>query len=134
MSDLSEAFGMKTEATPEYTELFNQLLFAELTANTEAILSILRDEGNNVPLAVIEDEKEGTDGLLIEELDQKPNVLGIRLLDSNNGSKFVIEVSTDDDVIFAQPISKNTFTQLRGLAIDPDIAVVNVKSKLSHAI
>lgn len=134
MSDLSETLGMNTEATPEYTELFNQLLFAELTTNTEAILSILGGEGNNVPLAVIEDEKEGTDGLLIEELDQKPNVLGIRLLNSNNGSKFVIEVSTDDDVIFAQPISENTFTQLRGLAIDPDIAVVNVKSKLSHAI
>ena len=136
MSDLiKEGFEeINTESTPEYKELFNQHLFAELTVNTRDALSALKEDANDVPSATIEEEMDEEDGLFVEKVDKKSNLLGVRLLDPSNKSKLVIEVSANDDELFAQPISTEVWNRLSALAVDPDIAVANVKSKLSHAI
>ena len=133
LNEVSEIKEMGTEGTTEYNELLHRKLFEELTINTSQILQAFSEEPNDVPKEEITSNKDDGEGLFAEE-DESIKMIRIRILTPENHSKVSIEVSTDENNLFAQPITSETYTELQRLMIDPDVAMMNVKSKLKNII
>ncbi len=133
LQEIPEVKEMGTEGTAEYNELLNRELFEELTINTSQILQALSEEPNDVPKEEIASNRDDHDGLFAEEVPNK-NLISIRILTPENHSKISIEVSTGKRNLFAQPITSKTYTELQKFVIDPEVAMMNAKSKLKNAI
>ncbi len=132
-NEITEVKELETEATQEYNELLNRKLFEELTINTPQILLTLSDEPNDVPKEEIGSNREETDGLFAEENSEK-DMIRIMILTPDNHSKMSVDVSRDEKKLFAQPVMPETYSKLQKLVIDPDIAIMNTKTKLKNAI
>jgi len=135
INEIPDIKEMNTTTAPEYKELLNRQLFEELTTNTSQILLVLsdKDEPNDVPKVEILSNKDEGEGLFAEE-DSTKKMIRIRILTPDNRSKLSVDVSTNEKLDFAQPITLETYTKLESLVVDPYFAMTNAKAKIGNAI
>lgn len=118
------------EATPEYSQLFNTLLAGELTINTNRIMITLEEENNNIPFEEIKPEVEKGHGVFVETNKDK---IRANVLDKGNERVLYVDMVLSDKNQDGIPISQETYTKLKELALDPEVCTLNVKTKLEKA-
>lgn len=138
MSNLGQKFEIRTENTDEYGELFNQHLAAELTKNTNAILGALVEDENTILYEMMNATKNCGLGIFLEDIDDiQKDALMAHILDPQNKrlSNMLLTI-TDEEAekrsLFS--VERDTFMELKSLALDPQACVTNVQSSFKHII
>jgi len=138
MSDLfRDKAGIDTEATSEYTQLFDTHLATERGQFTDQIISVLSEDKNQAPYKVLSYVKEQGFLICLAEDSALPDNIRVDFINNTNapeGNILLAKVENSEDIARHFKIEEKTYSTLQNFKVDLAIAKANVSTKLSHAI